>query len=88
MAAATVGVHSGTASIDGHAYTRLMQSEYTKAALLGLWVIGVYVAVVAPEISSVLRWIGFASLVLVPAVLASKFRDDPTHTTESTQVSI
>ena len=47
-----------------------MQSEYTKAALLGLWVIAVYLTVVASNAASVAHWIGLASLVIVPPVIA------------------
>jgi len=66
-----------------------MQSEYTKAALLGLWVIAVYVAAVASDVSSVSHWIGLASLAIVPPVLARRFWSAPPETmSESIQEAV
>jgi hypothetical protein len=66
-----------------------MQSEYTKAAVLGLWVLAVYVAVVASNVSSVSHWIGLASLAIVPPVIARALWHAPAQTmSESIQESI
>ena len=66
-----------------------MQSEHTKAVLLGLWVIAVYIAVVASNVSSVSHWIGLASLVIVPPVLVRKLWHAPAQTmSESIQEPI
>ena len=57
-----------------------MQSEYTKAALLGLWVIAVFVAAIASNASSASHWIGLASLAILPPVLARQFWHAPPQT--------
>ena len=66
-----------------------MQSEYTKATLLGLWVIAVYVAALVSNVSYVSHWIGLAGLAIVPPLLARRFWHTPPQTmSESIRESI
>jgi hypothetical protein len=57
-----------------------MKPEYAKAAVLGLWVLAVYLTIVSANVSSVGYWFALASLVIVPPILARRFWRAPAPT--------
>ena len=88
-ATCAVSVHSGTASAVARLHTRCMKPEYAKAAVLGLWVVAVYMMAVSANVSSVTYWLALASLVIVPPILARRFWRAPAPTmSESIRESI
>ena len=57
-----------------------MQKEHTKAVLLGGWMVGVLALGLTIDVESVPNWILFASVAVVPPVVARTLWREPAQT--------